>query len=156
MERSSPAPFVGTTLPIVQASDISSLLSHQASKTSRHFVMNPNVASPGHLSSTDDGDMVTPTLHSPDEKSVVDAVGIPTCEPGTPKDFPWTWKATALISGIALSWGSSFSENTLGPLKSTLKSELDITNAQVRSSSTFLRFDNEESEAKLTLCSMVQ
>ncbi len=48
------------------------------------------------------------------------------------KDFPLAWKLTALACGIALSWGSSFSENILGPLKSTLKKELDIDNAQVR------------------------
>lgn len=46
------------------------------------------------------------------------------------RDFPWQWKAIALCSGIALSWGSSFSENTLGPLKSTLKTELDIDNVK--------------------------
>ncbi|KAK4940849.1 hypothetical protein LTR10_019121 [Elasticomyces elasticus] len=46
------------------------------------------------------------------------------------RDFPLKWKLTALTCGIALSWGSSFSENTLGPLKSTLKSQLGIDNAQ--------------------------
>ena len=46
------------------------------------------------------------------------------------RDFPWQWKAIALCSGIALSWGSSFSENTLGPLKSTLKKELHIDNVK--------------------------
>ncbi|KAH6661798.1 major facilitator superfamily domain-containing protein [Plectosphaerella plurivora] len=40
------------------------------------------------------------------------------------------WKLTALVCGLMLSWGSSFSENTLGPLKSTLINQLDITNAQ--------------------------
>ena len=47
------------------------------------------------------------------------------------KDFPWQWKVTALCLGLALSWGSSFSENTLGPLKGTLIRKLKITNAQV-------------------------
>ncbi|GAA5915230.1 hypothetical protein JCM6882_003377 [Rhodosporidiobolus microsporus] len=47
-----------------------------------------------------------------------------------PPDFPLSWKVIALFMGVFLSVGSSFSENTLGPLKSTLRKELDITNAQ--------------------------
>ncbi|KAK7754279.1 hypothetical protein SLS62_003858 [Diatrype stigma] len=52
-------------------------------------------------------------------------------EPERPRDFPLAWKLIALSCGIVLSWGSSFSENTLGPLKSTLIKQLDITNAQI-------------------------
>ncbi|KAH7311536.1 major facilitator superfamily domain-containing protein [Stachybotrys elegans] len=47
-----------------------------------------------------------------------------------PTDFPLSWKITALVCGVMLSWGSSFSESTLGPLKKTLIKKLDITNAQ--------------------------
>ncbi|KAH8924286.1 MFS general substrate transporter [Atractiella rhizophila] len=46
------------------------------------------------------------------------------------KDFPWSWKIIALVLGLLLSAGSSFSENTLGPLKKTLLKELAIDNAK--------------------------
>lgn len=68
----------------------------------------------------------------PDEKRLADVTDCSTEESDGPKDFPLAWKLTALVCGIALSWGSSFSENTLGPLKSTLIKQLGITNAQVR------------------------
>lgn len=67
-----------------------------------------------------------------DEKRTPDVTDIATDTSEGPRDFPWAWKLIALVCGIALSWGSSFSENTLGPLKSTLIKQLDITNAQVR------------------------
>ncbi|KAF4458605.1 major facilitator superfamily transporter [Fusarium albosuccineum] len=63
------------------------------------------------------------------EKRVADDTS-PTEESEESKDFPLTWKLTALVCGVALSWGSSFSENTLDPLKSTLKKQLDINNSQ--------------------------
>ncbi|KAJ7142021.1 major facilitator superfamily domain-containing protein [Mycena crocata] len=47
-----------------------------------------------------------------------------------PEDFPLKWKLYALSLALLLPVGSSFSENTLGPLKSTLIRELKITNAQ--------------------------
>lgn len=67
-----------------------------------------------------------------DEKRIPEVTDSSTEDSDGPKDFPFVWKLTALICGVALSWGSSFSENTLGPLKSTLLKQLDITNAQVR------------------------
>lgn len=94
--------------------------------------MSLKAASADHPSTTDGGDRAPLALGVPDKKSLVEGAEIMAGEPKMPKDFPWTWKAIALISGIALSWGSSFSENTLGPLKSTLISQLDITNAQVK------------------------
>ena len=50
---------------------------------------------------------------------------------GPTEDFKIRWKVTAVILGVMLSWGSSFSENTLGPLKSTFIKQLGINNAQV-------------------------
>ncbi|KAJ7234159.1 major facilitator superfamily domain-containing protein [Mycena rebaudengoi] len=47
-----------------------------------------------------------------------------------PEDFPLRWKIYALSLALLLPVGSSFSENTLGPLKATLIRELKITNAQ--------------------------
>lgn len=78
------------------------------------------------------GGVTTPTMSEPDEKGNAQETGSPIEVPQQPKDFPLSWKITALVCGVALSWGSSFSENTLGPLKSTLKKQLDITNSQVR------------------------
>lgn len=66
-----------------------------------------------------------------DEKRIADVNSSPSEDPVEIRDFPWTWKLTALICGVALSWGSSFSENTLGPLKSTLIKQLDTNNSQV-------------------------
>jgi hypothetical protein len=80
---------------------------------------------------TDGGDAAAQSLPRDEEKTPTNVVGYSTEESQKPRDFPWTWKLTALACGIALSWGSSFSENTLGPLKSTLIKELDITNSQV-------------------------
>ncbi|KAI4597186.1 hypothetical protein KJ359_004698 [Pestalotiopsis sp. 9143b] len=80
--------------------------------------------------SSRDGEVSGNAPSPPDEKNMAGDVGNMAEESETPKDFPWTWKVTALACGIALSWGSSFSENTLGPLKSTLIRELDITNSQ--------------------------
>ncbi|KIY71911.1 MFS general substrate transporter [Cylindrobasidium torrendii FP15055 ss-10] len=62
--------------------------------------------------------------------SDVEATDVETSTIHSIHDFPWTWKVTALVLGLLLSAGSSFSENTLGPLKSTFKKELGITNAQ--------------------------
>lgn len=76
-----------------------------------------------------DNAVVTPPLSEADEKGPSDVHSTEGSD--KPRDFPLTWKLTALACGIALSWGSSFSENTLGPLKETLKIELEITNAQV-------------------------
>lgn len=67
------------------------------------------------------------------EKGVMDVTDPLPDEPEKPGEFPLSWKITALACGLMLSWGSSFSENTLGPLKKTLIKELDITNAQVGS-----------------------
>ncbi|WZH49527.1 major facilitator superfamily domain-containing protein [Fusarium acuminatum] len=73
----------------------------------------------------------TPALPEPDEKGsgqeTQDSVEVSQQH----DDFPLSWKITALFCGVALSWGSSFSENTLGPLKSTLKMQLGITNSKV-------------------------
>ncbi|KAI0170281.1 major facilitator superfamily domain-containing protein [Pestalotiopsis sp. NC0098] len=80
--------------------------------------------------SSRDGEVEAHAPSPPDEKNMAGDVGYPAEESETPKDFPWTWKVTALACGIALSWGSSFSENTLGPLKSTLIRKLNITNSQ--------------------------
>ncbi|KAF4126952.1 Major Facilitator Superfamily [Geosmithia morbida] len=75
-----------------------------------------------------DEEMVTQTPL--DEKVAADATARPSDDYEKPRDFPLSWKLVALVSGIMLSWGSSFSENTLGPLKSTFKKELKITNSQ--------------------------
>ncbi|KAM0229892.1 hypothetical protein ACHAPO_009614 [Fusarium lateritium] len=77
------------------------------------------------------GGIATSALSEPDEKGSTKETHSPVEATEQPKDFPLTWKITALVCGVALSWGSSFSENTLGPLKSTLKKQLDITNSQV-------------------------
>ena len=76
--------------------------------------------------------IVAPSHGEVDEKGPIYVNSNPAEESEKHDDFPWRWKLTALACGIALSWGSSFSENTLGPLKDTLKKQLDITNAQVR------------------------
>lgn len=78
-----------------------------------------------------EGNVITPPRSEADEKAVADVTAQPTAESDKPRDFPLSWKLTALACGLALSWGSSFSENTLGPLKGTLRKQLDITNAQV-------------------------
>ncbi|KAJ3961420.1 hypothetical protein N0V92_001917 [Colletotrichum tropicale] len=80
----------------------------------------------------EDADVATPVRFDSDadEKRITDVSSSPSGDPVEIRDFPWTWKLTALICGVALSWGSSFSENTLGPLKSTLIKQLDITNSQ--------------------------
>ncbi|RSL94354.1 hypothetical protein CDV31_014342 [Fusarium ambrosium] len=62
--------------------------------------------------------------------AVMDITGPLPDEPEKPGEFPLSWKINALVCGLMLSWGSSFSENTLGPLKKTLIKELEITNAQ--------------------------
>lgn len=80
----------------------------------------------------DGKDKASPTRSEADEKGIADATTYPSDDSESIRDFPWTWKATALFCGVALSWGSSFSENTLGPLKSTLIKNLDINNSQVR------------------------
>ncbi|KAH8898638.1 MFS general substrate transporter [Thozetella sp. PMI_491] len=73
----------------------------------------------------------TTAAHSePDEKRIAEVSSHSTEQPEGLRDFPLSWKLTALVCGIMLSWGSSFSENTLGPLKSTLIKQLDINNAQ--------------------------
>lgn len=80
---------------------------------------------------TMDSHISTSPRSETDEK-VVTNVNVQAAENSEkPRDFPLQWKLTALACGLALSWGSSFSENTLGPLKGTLKKQLDITNAQV-------------------------
>ncbi|KPM41707.1 hypothetical protein AK830_g4865 [Neonectria ditissima] len=79
---------------------------------------------------TTDAAIITHTSSEPDEKGVLDVTNCPSEHSVKTKDFPLTWKLTALACGVALSWGSSFSENTLGPLKSTLKKELEISNTK--------------------------
>ncbi|KAF4973678.1 hypothetical protein FSARC_67, partial [Fusarium sarcochroum] len=76
------------------------------------------------------GPAATSALSEADEKGSAQETRDPVEVTERPKDFPLSWKITALVCGVALSWGSSFSENTLGPLKSTLKKQLDITNSQ--------------------------
>ncbi|KAK1623559.1 hypothetical protein BDP81DRAFT_439069 [Colletotrichum phormii] len=78
----------------------------------------------------DGEDNASPTRSQTDKKGIVDATSYPSDDTESIRDFPWTWKATAIVCGVALSWGSSFSENTLGPLKSTLIKNLDINNSQ--------------------------
>ncbi|KAJ0373776.1 hypothetical protein COL26b_007973 [Colletotrichum chrysophilum] len=80
----------------------------------------------------EDADVATPVRFDSDadEKRIADVNSSPSGDPVEIRDFPWTWKLTALVCGVALSWGSSFSENTLGPLKSTLIKQLDINNSQ--------------------------
>ncbi|KAJ0273298.1 hypothetical protein CBS470a_012315 [Colletotrichum nupharicola] len=82
---------------------------------------------------SEDADVATPVRFDSDadEKRIADVNSSPSGDPVEIRDYPWTWKLTALICGVALSWGSSFSENTLGPLKSTLIKQLDINNSQV-------------------------
>lgn len=77
------------------------------------------------------GAIETPAPSQGEEKGNADVSSRPVTNSEAPKAFPQSWKITALVCGLALSWGSSFSENTLGPLKGTLKKELNITNAQV-------------------------
>ncbi|KAJ4208843.1 hypothetical protein NW759_013605 [Fusarium solani] len=79
-----------------------------------------------------DNAVVTPQRSASEdkEKGVMDVTCPLPDEPEKPGEFPLSWKITALVCGLMLSWGSSFSENTLGPLKKTLIRELDITNAQ--------------------------
>ncbi|KAF9876776.1 major facilitator superfamily transporter [Colletotrichum karsti] len=78
------------------------------------------------------GEIATPARSDsdPDEKRIAEVTDVPSGGVVEIRDFPWAWKATALVCGVALSWGSSFSENTLGPLKSTLIKQLDINNSQ--------------------------
>ncbi|KAL2670216.1 hypothetical protein Neosp_014683 [[Neocosmospora] mangrovei] len=79
-----------------------------------------------------DNAVVTPQRSTSEdkEKGIIDVTDPLPDEPEKPGEFPLSWKITALVCGLMLSWGSSFSENTLGPLKKTLIKELDITNAQ--------------------------
>ncbi|KAF7548504.1 hypothetical protein G7Z17_g7008 [Cylindrodendrum hubeiense] len=79
---------------------------------------------------TTDGAVVSPVTSEPDEKNVTNVSNRPTAESDKPDDFPLSWKLIALACGIALSFGSSFAENILGPLKSTLRKELEIDNAR--------------------------
>ncbi|GKT65290.1 major facilitator superfamily transporter [Colletotrichum tofieldiae] len=83
------------------------------------------------LPAAGDGDIDTPARPEADEKRITDIVSYPSEDSDEFQDFPWRWKLTALVCGVALSWGSSFSENTLGPLKSTMIKQLDINNSQV-------------------------
>ncbi|KAJ0344463.1 hypothetical protein KNSL1_009328 [Colletotrichum chrysophilum] len=85
----------------------------------------------------EDADVATPVRFDSDadEKRIADVNSSPSGDPVEIRDFPWTWKLTALVCGVALSWGSSFSENTLGPLKSTLIKQLDINNSQMLTAS---------------------
>ncbi|GJC88637.1 major facilitator superfamily domain-containing protein 1 [Colletotrichum liriopes] len=83
------------------------------------------------LPAAGDGDIDTPARPEADEKRITDIASYPSEDSDEVKDFPWRWKLTALVCGVALSWGSSFSENTLGPLKSTMIKQLDINNSQV-------------------------
>lgn len=78
-----------------------------------------------------EGAVVTPIPSEPDEKNIANISNHPTVESDKPQDFPLSWKLTALACGVALSFGSSFAENILGPLKSTLRKELEIDNARV-------------------------
>ncbi|KDN50038.1 hypothetical protein RSAG8_01374, partial [Rhizoctonia solani AG-8 WAC10335] len=43
---------------------------------------------------------------------------------------PWRWRIIAMLFALSLAVGSSFSEATLGPLKSTLVKDLHISNAR--------------------------
>lgn len=94
-------------------------------------MMASNLASTG-TEPTTNGTVATSASSEHDEKNVVDVSGNTIEDSDTPPDFPLSWKIIALCCGVALSFGSSFAENILGPLKSTLRKELDITNAQVR------------------------
>lgn len=85
----------------------------------------------GPLPAANNNNIVTPPQVEPDEKRIAEVTRSSTTESNEIKAFPLSWKVTALVCGVALSWGSSFSENTLGPLKSTLKKQLDINNSQV-------------------------
>ena len=87
-------------------------------------------AAPEPMPATDEV-VVMAADSEPDEKRIVDVTDRSTEDSDRLRDFPLAWKLTALACGIALSWGSSFSENTLGPLKSTLIKKLNITNSQV-------------------------
>ncbi|SPO01777.1 uncharacterized protein DNG_04450 [Cephalotrichum gorgonifer] len=64
------------------------------------------------------------------EKGIADIASNSTDESEKHGDFPWSYKLTALVCGLMLSWGSSFSESTLGPLKGTMIKKLKINNAQ--------------------------
>ncbi|KAJ7492226.1 major facilitator superfamily domain-containing protein [Mycena latifolia] len=77
-------------------------------------------------SSTDEKDEVHSKEGIPDQLPVLPAA----TESDVPEDFPLKWKISALALALMLPVGSSFSENTLGPLKATLVRELKITNAQ--------------------------
>lgn len=46
------------------------------------------------------------------------------------KSIPWTYKWIALACVIAFPIGQNWTNASLGPLKNTLREELDITNAQ--------------------------
>ncbi|KAK6209139.1 hypothetical protein LQW54_006593 [Pestalotiopsis sp. IQ-011] len=65
--------------------------------------------------SSRDGEVGGNAPSPPDENDMAGDVGYTAKESETIKDFPWTWKVTALACGIALSWGSSFSEKHSGP-----------------------------------------
>ncbi|CAG9975835.1 unnamed protein product [Clonostachys byssicola] len=78
-----------------------------------------------------EGVVVTSNFHESEEKNQARVNSHEATDSEEPhEDFPWTWKTVALCCGVALSFGSSFAENILGPLKSTLIKELDINNAQ--------------------------
>jgi|SRR5688572_29339852 hypothetical protein len=98
------------------------------------------VAEPSMVAGLSD---VSPPTPEADEKQLATVSGSPTDDESIGiKDFPLWWKITALVLGLALSWGSSFSENTLGPLKATLIRELGINNAQVRIQEQYFTIGN--------------
>ncbi|KAJ7687402.1 major facilitator superfamily domain-containing protein [Mycena rosella] len=71
-------------------------------------------------------------IHSAEGTSDAKLANVPhlPADSDVPEDFPLKWKIYALSLALLLPVGSSFSENTLGPLKPTLVRELKITNAQ--------------------------
>ncbi|USW54123.1 Putative major facilitator superfamily, MFS transporter superfamily [Septoria linicola] len=75
-------------------------------------------------------------LPGPDEKKNVHIVTLPSdassdAQPATtPEVIPWQYKWIALACVIVFPWGQNWTGSSLGPLKNTLRNELDISNSQ--------------------------
>ncbi|KAK7040120.1 hypothetical protein VNI00_009925 [Paramarasmius palmivorus] len=65
---------------------------------------------------------------SSDEKTSISENGLQQLSPRA--DYPWRYKAPALICVLFFTLGSNWAASALSPLKSTLKKELEINNAQ--------------------------
>uniref|UniRef100_A0A0W0FWP8 Lysosomal dipeptide transporter MFSD1 n=1 Tax=Moniliophthora roreri TaxID=221103 RepID=A0A0W0FWP8_MONRR len=68
------------------------------------------------------------TVHNADEKTSISEPGLQ--QRSLVAEYPWRYKVPALICVLFFTLGSNWASSALSPLKSTLKEELAINNAQ--------------------------